>query len=180
MEHRIRLIICSIFFGSNYVIFATIFLIKRKSIGMDKDLNIYFMKQALREAEKAFNADEVPIGALIVSENQIIARGYNQTQTLNDSTAHAEIIALTSAFNFFQSKYLPNCTIFVTVEPCVMCAGALKWAQIGGLVYGTSEPKSGFSLYEPNILHPKTTILGGVLEQESVLLMQEFYKKKRG
>ena len=103
----------------------------------------HYMKQALKEAQKALDADEVPVGAIIVMQDTIIARGYNQVETLNDSTAHAEIIALTSAFNFLGSKYLPEATLYVTIEPCLMCAGALYWSKIGGLVYGAPDPKHG-------------------------------------
>jgi tRNA(adenine34) deaminase len=139
----------------------------------------HFMNQALKEALRAFEADEIPIGAIVVAKNQIIARGYNQTQMLNDSTAHAEIIALTSAFSFMNSKYLKECTLYVTIEPCAMCAGALRWSQIGTVVYGAKEDKCGFSLYSPSLLHPKTEIIGGIEEQTCKSLMQEFFAKKR-
>ncbi len=139
----------------------------------------HFMNQALKEALRAFEADEIPIGAIVVAKNQIIARGYNQTQMLNDSTAHAEIIALTSAFSYMNSKYLKECTLYVTIEPCAMCAGALRWSQIGTIVYGAKEDKCGFSLYSPSLLHPKTEIIGGIEEQACKSLMQEFFAKKR-
>lgn len=139
----------------------------------------YFMKQAYREALKAFDADEVPIGAVIVAGEKIVARGFNQTELLNDTTAHAEIIALTAAFNAIGSKFLEECIMYVTIEPCAMCAGALKWARIGKLVYGTNEPKSGFTLYEPSILHPNTEIVAGVLKQECGQLIKDFFIKKR-
>jgi tRNA(adenine34) deaminase len=139
----------------------------------------HFMNQSLKEALRAFEADEIPIGAIVVAKNQIIARGYNQTQMLNDSTAHAEIIALTSAFSFMNSKYLKECTLYVTIEPCAMCAGALRWSQIGTVVYGAKEEKCGFSLYSPSLLHPKTEIIGGIEEQACKSLMQEFFAKKR-
>lgn len=139
----------------------------------------HFMRLAIKEAEKAFEANEVPIGALIVSQNQIISRGYNQTQLLNDATAHAEIIALTSAFAFLNSKYLKDCTLYVTVEPCAMCAGALRWAQLHRIVFGAYEPKCGFSIYEPSILHPKTEIIGGIEEASCASLMTAFFKNKR-
>lgn len=139
----------------------------------------HFMRLAIKEAEKAFEANEVPIGALIVSQNQIISRGYNQTQLLNDATAHAEIIALTSAFAFLNSKYLKDCTLYVTVEPCAMCAGALRWAQLRRIVFGVYEPKCGFSIYEPSILHPKTEIIGGIEEASCASLMTAFFKNKR-
>ena len=140
----------------------------------------YYMKQAYREALKAFDADEVPIGAVIVAGDSIIAKGYNQTELLNDTTAHAEIIALTAAFSAMGSKFLDECIMYVTIEPCAMCAGALKWARIAKLVYATPEPKSGFSLYQPSILHPATEIIAGVLKEECSQLMRDFFIKKRG
>lgn len=139
----------------------------------------YFMKQAIREALKAMEADEVPIGAVVVAGNQIIARGYNQTEQLTDSTAHAEIIALTAAFSRMGAKILEECTLYVTLEPCAMCAGALKWARIGRLVYGTHEPKSGFTLYAPSLLHPSTVVESGVLKPECAGMMKDFFEKKR-
>jgi tRNA(adenine34) deaminase len=137
----------------------------------------YFMKQALREAQKAFEADEVPIGSVVVMENRIIGRGYNQVETLIDSTAHAEIIALTSAFNFLGTKYLPEATIYATVEPCAMCCGALYWSKIGKLVYGAEDPKHGGLSKVP--LHPKTVILGNIYANDCIDLMQSFFRKKR-
>jgi len=116
----------------------------------------YFMKQAIKQALLAAADDEVPIGAVVVVNNEIIGKGYNQTRRLNDNTAHAEMIALTAGFNQFNSSILDECSLYVTIEPCAMCAGALKWARIGTLVYGAQEPKSGFTLYEPTLLHPKT------------------------
>jgi tRNA(adenine34) deaminase len=145
----------------------------------------HFMQQALKEAHKALEADEVPIGAVIVMQERIIARGYNQVEMLKDATAHAEIIALTSAFNFFGAKYLPDATIYVTIEPCTMCCGALYWSKIGKLVYGSPDPKhGGLSLLtstEKNInpLHPKTEIVKDVLANECVTLMKDFFKKRR-
>lgn len=137
----------------------------------------YFMKQALKEAQQAFDADEVPIGAVIVMQNKIIGRGYNQVEMLNDATAHAEIIALTSAFNFLGAKYLPEATMYVTVEPCVMCCGALYWSKIGRLVYGTTDPKhGGLSRVK---LHPKTEIIGNIYANDCMAMMQSFFKKKR-
>lgn len=142
-----------------------------------------FMKQALKEAYKALDADEVPIGAVVVMNDKIIARGYNQVETLNDSTAHAEIIALTSAFNFLGSKYLPEASLYVTIEPCTMCCGALYWSKIGKLVYGASDPKhGGLSLLgssSKKVLHPKTKIVKDILSEECALLMKEFFRKKR-
>lgn len=139
----------------------------------------YFMKRALQEAENAFEAGEVPVGAIIVSQNKIIAKGSNQVELLNDVTAHAEIIALTSAANHLGAKYLNECTLFVTLEPCVMCAGALYWSQIGKVVYGASDEKRGYSKIEPNLLHPKTEVVSGIFAEESKLLLQEFFKSKR-
>ena len=147
----------------------------------------YFMKQALREAEKAFDEDEVPVGAVIVQNNRIIARGYNQVEKLNDSTAHAEIIALTAAFNFLGSKYLPDATLYVTIEPCVMCSGALYWSKIGKVIYGTRDEKNGSITTMAGILqnkgnwpyHPKTLIVAGVLQDECATLIKTFFKSKR-
>ena len=142
-----------------------------------------FMKQALKEAYKALDADEVPIGAVVVMNDKIIARGHNQVETLNDSTAHAEIIALTSAFNFLGSKYLPEATLYVTIEPCTMCCGALYWSKIGKVVYGSADPKhGGLSLLNSSskkILHPKTKIVKDILTEQCAFLMKDFFKKKR-
>ena len=139
----------------------------------------YFMKQALIEAHKAAHQGEVPIGAVIVWQNQIIARAYNQTEILNDVTAHAEMLAITAAANTLGGKYLTECTIYVTVEPCVMCAGALSWAQIGRIVYAAPDEKRGFSKFAPNALHPKTQLLSGLLETECATLMKQFFQTKR-
>ena len=126
-----------------------------------------YMQQALNEAQKAFDAGEVPVGAIIVMQNKIIARAHNQVELLNDSTAHAEILAITTAFNFLGSKYLNECTLFVTLEPCVMCAGALAWAQFGRIVYGATDEKRGFMLHGgKDLLHPKTRLEMGIMEQE--------------
>ena len=140
----------------------------------------YFMQQALAEAQKAYEAGEVPVGAVIVCDNRIIARAHNQTEQLTDVTAHAEILALTSASSHQGSKYLPECTLFVTLEPCVMCAGALAWAQMGRVVYGASDDKRGFMLYGGKaLLHPKTKLEMGVLEKDALLLLKAFFKSKR-
>jgi tRNA(adenine34) deaminase len=139
----------------------------------------YFMKEALKEARKAFEANEVPIGAVIVSGDKIIARAHNLTERLNDVTAHAEMQAITSAANYLGGKYLQDCTLYVTVEPCVMCAGALFWSQIGKIVYAAGDNKRGFSLVGKNLLHPKTTVIHGVLSEEASELMEEFFKNKR-
>ena len=140
----------------------------------------YFMKQALAEAQKAADAGEVPVGAVIVCDNMIIARAHNQTEQLTDVTAHAEILALTAASGHLGSKYLPDCTLFVTLEPCVMCAGALAWAQIGRIVYGATDEKRGFmTVGDKQLLHPKTRLELGVLEAECGALMTHFFKEKR-
>ncbi|MDQ6761951.1 MAG: nucleoside deaminase [Bacteroidota bacterium] len=147
----------------------------------------YFMMQAIKEAQNAFDADEVPIGAVIVMQNKIIARGYNQVEMLNDSTAHAEIIALTSAFNYLGSKYLPEATIYVTIEPCTMCCGALYWSKIARLVYGAADLKHGglsdsslaYSGKNKNPLHPKTSITSGIYAEECAGLLKSFFKSKR-
>jgi tRNA(adenine34) deaminase len=139
----------------------------------------FFMKQALMEAHKALDANEVPIGAVIVANDRIIARGHNLTETLGDPTAHAEMQAFTSATDFLGGKYLNDCILYVTLEPCVMCAGASFWAQIGRIVYGASDAKRGFKSISNKILHPKTTVTFGVLENECANLLIEFFKKKR-
>ncbi|MGG6229445.1 nucleoside deaminase [Tenacibaculum sp. SDUM215027] len=138
----------------------------------------YFMKKALQEAEIAFDKGEVPVGAVIVFNNQIIARAHNLTELLNDVTAHAEMQAFTAAADFLGGKYLKDCTLYVTLEPCQMCAGASYWAQIGKIVYGASEPKLGFSVLQTK-LHPKTKVVSGVLEEECGLLLKKFFIEKR-
>lgn len=140
----------------------------------------YFMQQALAEAQKAYEAGEIPVGAVVVCDHRIIARAHNQTEQLTDVTAHAEILALTAASSYLGSKYLPECTLFVTLEPCVMCAGALAWAQLGRVVYGASDEKRGFMLYGgKNLLHPKTKLELGVMEQEASVLLKAFFRSKR-
>ena len=141
----------------------------------------HFMNQALTQAQIAFEEDEVPVGAVIVVNDKIIARGYNQVEKLKDPTAHAEIIALTSAFNFLGSKYLPEASIYVTVEPCVMCAGALYWSKIGRVIYGASDEKNGYSRIRPGIspFHPKTEVTHGVLQEDCAALMKSFFRNKR-
>ena len=139
----------------------------------------YYMKQALKEAQIAEAADEIPIGAVIVCNDQIIARAHNLTETLTDVTAHAEMQAITAASSVLGGKYLNTCTLYVTVEPCVMCAGAIAWAQLGRLVYGAADEKRGFRRLAPAALHPKTQVERGVLEIECAALMQAFFKKKR-
>jgi len=146
-----------------------------------KELNpdVYFMRQALLEAHKAGERDEVPIGAVITCQGRIIARGHNLTETLTDVTAHAEMQAITAAAQFLGGKYLTDCTLYVTVEPCVMCAGALGWSQISRIVYGAADEKRGFARFAPNALHPKTEVISGVLEEECSKLVKDFFKKKR-
>ncbi len=138
-----------------------------------------WMHEALKEAKRAFEKDEVPIGAVIVCDGIAIARAYNYTEHLNDVTAHAEMQAITSAANNLGGKYLPECTLYVTIEPCVMCAGALFWAQIGRRVYGASDPKRGYSIIGNQLLHPRTKISKGILEEECSLLMKTFFEGKR-
>lgn len=138
----------------------------------------YFMKQALLEAQKAYDLDEVPVGAVVVCQNQIIARAHNFTEKLNDVTAHAEMQAITAAANHLGGKYLHKCTIYITLEPCVMCAGALYWSQLDKIVFGASDEKRGASRYE-GIYHPKTLVQRGILASESQALIQSFFAKKR-
>ena len=139
----------------------------------------FFMKEALKEASKASQLDEVPVGAVVVCENQIIARAHNYTQTLNDVTAHAEMLAFTSAFDFLGGKYLDDCTLYVTLEPCIMCAGASYWTRIKKIVYGAFDKKRGFSLLNEPIIHPKSEVVAGVLEEECSKLLKDFFEKKR-
>jgi len=146
---------------------------------MKENQDIFFMRQALVEAKEAAKKNEVPIGAVIVCGGKIIARAHNLTETLTDVTAHAEMQAITSAANYLGSKYLMDCTLYVTVEPCVMCAGALGWSQIGRIVYGTSDEKRGYTIFSPQALHPKTEVTSGILSEECKNLIQEFFRKKR-
>lgn len=139
----------------------------------------YFMKLALKEASIAMSEDEVPIGAVIVSNGIVIAKAHNMTERLNDSTAHAEMLAISSAMEHFGSKYLKDCTLYVTLEPCVMCAGASSWAQLGEIVYGASDSRKGFNALASKTLHPKTKIIKGVFEDESTELLHEYFKSKR-
>lgn len=138
-----------------------------------------FMRKALLEAQAAFDEDEIPIGAVIVCQGRIISRAHNLTEMLHDVTAHAEMQAITSGANMLGGKYLKDCTLYVTVEPCVMCAGAIGWAQISRVVYGAADEKRGYRKYAPNALHPKTTVTLGVLEEECKELMQNFFAGKR-
>ncbi|GAY29304.1 nucleoside deaminase [Prevotella sp. MGM2] len=148
---------------------------KRIQVMIDEE----YMKRALEQAQMAFDRDEVPVGAVVVCRDRIIARAHNLTETLNDVTAHAEMQAITAAADALGGKYLDVCTLYVTVEPCVMCAGAIGWSQLGRLVYGAADPKRGFSVYAPKALHPRTEIVGGVMAEECGGLMTSFFKRKR-
>lgn len=138
-----------------------------------------FMREALLEAKASLAEGEIPIGAVVVCKGRIIGRGHNMTERLNDPTAHAEMIAITAATEAIGGKYLTDCILYVTVEPCPMCAGALNWAQISRIVYGASDPKRGSTLFSPSLFHPKTEVAGGVLADECGTLMKEFFKEKR-
>jgi tRNA(adenine34) deaminase len=146
---------------------------------MDLYNDEYFMKEALKEALKAYNKNEVPVGAVIVNNNQIIARAHNLTETLNDVTAHAEMQAFTAASHYLGGKYLNDCILYVTLEPCNMCAGAAYWSQIGKIVYGASDKKRGYSIINDNLMHPKTEIISGILKDNCSNLLIDFFKKKR-
>ena len=139
----------------------------------------FYMRQALMEAEKAAERDEVPVGAVVVCRDRVIARAHNLTETLNDVTAHAEMQAITAAANYLGGKYLNDCTLYVTVEPCVMCAGAIAWAQMGRLVIGAMDYKRGYQKYAPQALHPKTIVIENVMAEECASLMKDFFKRKR-
>jgi tRNA(adenine34) deaminase len=138
-----------------------------------------FMREAISEARKALAQDEIPIGAVVVANGMIIGRGHNLTETLHDVTAHAEMQAITAAAEWLGGKYLDQCTLYVTVEPCVMCAGAIAWSQLGRLVFGTADEKRGYQRYAPNALHPKTEVVSGILADECSTMMKEFFKSKR-
>ena len=139
----------------------------------------YFMNLALKEALEALEEDEVPIGCVIVAQNQIVGKGYNQVERLHDITAHAEIIAITAASNYFNNKYLKDCTLYVTIEPCMMCAAAMGWAQLRRIVYGTPDIKKGYTCFQPSPLHPKTIVDSGIMQQECAALVKDFFRKKR-
>jgi tRNA(adenine34) deaminase len=144
----------------------------------------YFMRFALTEAEQAYEEDEIPIGAVVVLQNKIIGKGHNQTEKLQDATAHAEMLALTAAFNFLGTKYLPDASLYVTVEPCLMCCGALYWSKISKVIYGADDEKNGFKKFiqqgkENLFLHPKTILTKGILKEECTQLMKDFFKQKR-
>lgn len=138
-----------------------------------------YMSDAFREAQRAVAEDEVPIGAVIVCQGRVIAKGHNMTERLNDPTAHAEMIAITAATEAMGGKYLNDCTLYVTVEPCPMCAGALAWSQIGKVVYGASDPKRGFTRFSPSLMHPKTEIVAGIMAEECGNIVSEFFQHKR-
>jgi tRNA(adenine34) deaminase len=139
----------------------------------------HFMREAYKQAQYALEDGEVPVGAVVVCQNRIIARAYNQTEKLNDVTAHAEMLALTSAFNYLGAKYLKECSLYVTLEPCVMCAGASFWSQIQKIVYAVDDPKRGFARISENILHPKTKVIAGVMQNECKLLLDNFFQNLR-
>lgn len=147
------------------------------------DLSVYsperYMKEAFRQAQLAFEKGEVPVGAVVVVNNRIIAKAHNQVEMLNDPTAHAEILAITAAAEFLGSKYLEDCTMYVTLEPCVMCAGALNWAQLDTIYYGASDEKRGYSLIGKNILHPKTKVNTGIMALECKQILEDFFKQLR-
>jgi tRNA(adenine34) deaminase len=158
-------------------------IVELRGMNEDSELSIFsdehYMQQALHQAEAAFEAGEVPIGAVVVVRNRIIGRGHNQTELLQDATAHAEMLAITAASDFLGSKFLDECTLYVTVEPCVMCAGALAWVRVKKIVYGAAEPKSGYQRFGEGMLHPKTNVVRGVLEDDCRGLMQEFFRSRR-
>ncbi len=139
----------------------------------------YFMKKAFAEALLAYDKNEVPVGAVVVANRKIIARAHNLTETLNDVTAHAEMQAITAAANFLGGKYLIDCTLYITLEPCSMCAGAIGWSQLGKLVFGANDVKKGYRIYAPDVLHPKTKIVQGIIQEECLELLQDFFRKKR-
>lgn len=142
-------------------------------------MDAFYMKKALQEAEAAAGEGEVPVGAVVVCQDRIIARAHNLTETLHDVTAHAEVQAITAAADYLGGKYLDKCTLYVTVEPCIMCAGALGWSQLARLVYGCHDSKRGYSQFAPKALHPKTEVTSGVLEDDCAQLMTAFFKRKR-
>ena len=143
------------------------------------DIDEKYMLEALKEARAAFNEDEIPVGAVVVCKGRIIGKGHNMTETLHDPTAHAEMIAITAATEALGGKYLTDCTLYVTVEPCPMCAAALSWAQTGRIVFGATDPKRGYSLFSPSLLHPRTEVRSGVLTEECSALMKDFFAGKR-
>ncbi len=153
--------------------------LKTKPMELSVHSDEHFMKQALKQANIAFEKGEVPVGAVVVAENRIIARAHNMTEQLTDVTAHAEMLAITAAFDAIGGKYLNECTLYVTLEPCNMCAGALYWAQLGKLVFGASDQKRGFTLNPKNLLHPRTEVVRGLLENQSESLLKQFFAQLR-
>lgn len=148
-------------------------------MGLLENIDEYYMQMALQEAREAYDEGEIPVGAVVVGGERVLARSNNHTERLHDVTAHAEMLSLTAASETIGAKYLTDCTLYVTLEPCVMCAGALAWSQIGRIVYGASDDKRGFSLIEGNILHPKTVVESGVLKEECEQLLKKFFKERR-
>jgi len=146
---------------------------------MTLDEDAYYMLLALKQAERALEEEEIPVGAVVVCQGKIVAKAYNQTEMLTDVTAHAEMLAITSAAQTIGAKYLKDCTLYVTLEPCLMCAGAIYWSQLGRLVFGASEEKRGFLSLEKDVLHPKTNVTSGILAEESALLLKEFFSMRR-
>ena len=145
----------------------------------EQNIDEFYMKEALKLAQKAYDDDEVPIGAVIVCQGKIIGKGYNLTERLNDVTAHAEMQAFTAAANYLGGKYLKDCTLYVTVEPCVMCAGASYWSQISRIVYGARDEKRGYATFNEKIIHPKTKVISGILAEQATILMRSFFQSKR-
>ncbi len=143
------------------------------------DQDLKFMKMAFEEARAAYSQGEIPVGAVVVCNGMVIAKSHNLTETLNDVTAHAEMQAITAATSYLGGKYLDQCTLYVTLEPCVMCAGAIGWSQLKRLVYGASDPKRGYTVFAPNALHPKTEVVSGIMAGESAGIMQDFFKARR-
>lgn len=143
------------------------------------DQDLKFMKMAFEEARAAYSQGEIPVGAVVVCNGMVIAKSHNLTETLNDVTAHAEMQAITAATSYLGGKYLDQCTLYVTLEPCVMCAGAIGWSQLKRLVYGASDPKRGYTVFAPNALHPKTEVISGIMAGESAGIMQDFFKARR-
>ena len=146
---------------------------------MTRNEDAYYMSLALKQAERALEEEEIPVGAVVVCQGKIVAKAYNQTEMLTDVTAHAEMLAITSAAQTIGAKYLKDCTLYVTLEPCLMCAGAIYWSQLGRLVFGASEEKRGFLSLGKDVLHPKTNVTAGVLAEESALLLKEFFSMRR-
>lgn len=146
---------------------------------MEENADIRYMREALREARQALAKDEIPIGAVVVCRDRIIARGHNLTETLHDVTAHAEMQAITAAADYLGGKYLHDCTLYVTLEPCIMCAGALGWSQVSRIVYGAADPRRGYKLYAPKALHPRTQVSDGLLADECLQLVTDFLRAKR-